>query len=61
MRQANMQFSEEFVISQRKKLFNEVFKGRLNICLRLTIYQIFRLIVKLSKKLRLLSRNNNEY
>jgi glycosyltransferase involved in cell wall biosynthesis len=61
MRQANMQFSEEFVIAQRKKLFNEVFNGRLNICLRLTIYQIFRLIVKLSKKLRLLSRNNNEY
>jgi GT2 family glycosyltransferase len=60
MRQANMSFSEEFVITQRKKLFNEVFNNRFNIWLRLMIYRIFRLIVKFPKKLRLLSRNNNE-
>jgi glycosyltransferase involved in cell wall biosynthesis len=60
MRQTNMSFSEEFVIAQRKKLFNEVFKNRFNRWLRLTIYQIFRLIVKFTKKLGLLSRNYNE-
>ena len=60
MRQVNMSFSEEFVITQRKKLFNEVFNNRFNIWLRLMIYKIFRLIVKFPKKLRALSRNNNE-
>jgi hypothetical protein len=60
MRQANMSFSEEFVITQRKKLFNEIFNNRFNIWLRLMIYKIFRLIVKFPKKLRALSRNNNE-
>ena len=60
MRQANMSFSEDFVITQRKKLFNEVFNNRVNIWLRLIVYRIFRLIVKFPKKLHLLSRNNNE-
>jgi glycosyltransferase involved in cell wall biosynthesis len=60
MRQANMSFSEDFVITQRKKLFNEVFNNRFNIWVRLMIYRIFRLIVKFSKKLRVLLRNNNE-
>ena len=54
MRQANMSFSEDFVITQRKKLFNEVFKNRFNIWIRLIIYRIFRLIVKFPKKLRVL-------
>jgi glycosyltransferase involved in cell wall biosynthesis len=54
MRQANLSFSEDFVITQRKKLFNEVFKNRFNIWIRLSIYRIFRLIVKFPKKLRVL-------
>ena len=54
MRQANLSFSEDFVITQRKKLFNEVFKNRFNIWIRLIIYRIFRLIVKFPKKLRVL-------
>ena len=60
MRQTNMTFSEDFVIAQRKKLFTEIFNNRFNIWLRLQIYQIFRLIMRFAKKIRLRSRNNNE-
>lgn len=61
MRQKNMSFSEEFIITQRNKLFNEVFNNRFNIWLRLMIYRILRLIIKFPEKLRVLSRNNNDY
>ena len=60
MRQVDISFSEEFIIAQRKKLFNEIFNNEFNIWLRFMIYRIFRLIVKISKKLRLLSTNNHE-
>jgi glycosyltransferase involved in cell wall biosynthesis len=60
MRQSNMSFSDDFVITQRKKLFSEIFENRLNIWLRLLIYRIFRIITRFAKKIRLLSRNNNE-
>ena len=60
MRQANISFSDDFVIAQRKKLFAEIFENRINIWLRLLIYRIFRLITRFTKKIRLLSRNNNE-
>jgi glycosyltransferase involved in cell wall biosynthesis len=49
MRQSNMSFSDDFVITQRKKLFSEIFENRLNIWLRLLIYRIFRIITRFAK------------